>query len=282
MRLPSSKVILFNAAAVIVTSAAVFAAVRSMLVSPVAAPCSGRYLNMTAFALQRGGAMLTAADLQAGVSGRDAGVIDNVAVARLKDAPAPLAIGVTLAKGSASPRWTAGPKGGMSFPWEPRVLGSKTSACLTYHALLPADFDFHRGGVLPGLAGADVVERGDGFLARLAWRAAGRGGVVLSVNSGGKAFAGPAEREAFAFPRGRWVKLEQEIVLNTPGKDNGAMRVWVDGALAVERTDLVYRSKSEVAITGVAADVYYGLEDGRDGAPKDAKVWLSPFELRWQ
>jgi hypothetical protein len=282
MRLPSTKFVVLNAAAGVVTVAALLAVVRSIFFAPAVGPCSERYRNMTAFALERSGVLLTAADLQAGVSGRDAGVIENVAIARVKDAPAPFAMSVSLSKGSASPRWAGGAKGGMSYPWEPRSLQGRSAACLAYHVLLPADFDFHRGGVLPGLIGADGVERGDGFLARLVWRPAGRGGVAVRLSDGAASNAGTTEADAFDFPRGRWVKLEQEVVLNTPKKADGTLRVWVDGALAVERTDIAYRGKSEVALAGVAVDVHYGAADAVGAAPKDTKVWLSPFQIRWQ
>jgi hypothetical protein len=282
MRLPSAKVMVLNAAAGIVTVAALLGVVRSMFFAPAALPCDERYRNMTAFALERGGALLTAADLQAGVSGREAGVVENVAIARVKDAPAPLAMGVSLKKGSASPRWAGGTKGGMSYPWEPRSLQSRTSACLAYHVLLPADFDFHRGGVLPGLAGTEAAEGGDSFFARLVWRPAGRGGVTVRASDGASTNAGATESDAFDFPRGRWVKLEQEVVLNTPKKADGVLRLWVDGTLAVERTDIAYRRKREVTLASVAADVHYGAADSIGAAPKDTKVWISPFQVRWQ
>jgi hypothetical protein len=282
MRLPATKVILFNAGAILVTSAAVLAAARSMLFTPDAAPCSERYHSMTRFALERAGTMLTAVDLQAGLGGRDAGVIDNVSITRFKDAPAPVAMGVSLRKGSASPRRTEGPKGGMSFAWQPRALAGRSAACLAYHVLLPADFDFHRGGTLPGISGGQEGNQGDGFVAALAWRPKGGGGATLRVRHGGTARAAPAERTEFSFARGRWVKLEQEVVLNTPKAGDGILRVWVDGALAVERTDLTYRGGPEVTIAGVSADVHYGAEDARGAAPKDASVWLTPFEVRWQ
>lgn len=284
MRLPAIKFMVFNAAAGIVTLAALFAVVRSMLISPVAAPCTERYHAVTAFALERAGVVLTAAELQAGLGGRDIGVIDSIGVGRLKDGPAPVAMGVNLPKGSASPHNAAGVKGGVSFLWEPRSLQGKTGACLSYQVLLPADFDFHRGGALPGIAGAAAGEQGDRFLARLAWRPKGRGGVTVSVTSSGVARANPAEREAFEFPRGRWVKLDQEVVLNTPKTNNGILRVWVDGTLAIDRTDMTYRNEPGVTISGVSADVFYGTgpDDSQGGAPKDTKVWLSPFEIRWQ
>jgi hypothetical protein len=278
-----AKVILFNAAAVLITVAALAGVLRSLVFSPTAAPCSDRYTSSTVFALERAGVVLAAADLQSSVGGKDAGVLDNVAIARLKDGPAPIAMAVSLPKGSTSPFASAPPKGGMSFPWQPRPVQGKTAACLSYNVFLPADFQFNRGGVLPGISGADAAAPSpDGFTARMVWRRGEAGGATLRVMSGGETRSTPVDRESFAFPRGRWVKLEQEVVLNTPKQADGVLRVWVDGRLAVERTDLNYRAKPGVTVSGVAADVFYGTEDGAGAAPKDTKVSLTPFEIRWQ
>lgn len=283
MPAPSTRALVFNVAAGMVGAVALLAAMRSMLFSPAATPCSERYLNATHFALQRAGVMLTAADLQAGFGGRDAGVIDNVTIAPVDNAPAPVAMAVRLPKGSTSPRAALTAKGGMSFPWQPRSIQTKSSACLAYGLLVPADFDFHLGGVLPGLSGADPDNpQRDNFLAQLAWRPRGQGGVTSRVTSEGNTRAEPAEREGFALTPGRWVKLEQEVVLNAPKQADGILRVWIDGRLAVERTDMVYRLKPEVKISGVAAEVFYGRDDAVAAAPKDATIWVTPFELRWE
>ena len=87
--------------------------------------------------------------------------------------------------------------------------------------------------------------------------------------------------EAFEFPRGQWFKIEQEVVLNTPKQANGKLVVWIDGRMVGERSDLVFRTHASVAVTGVAADVFYGGDDAATIVPKDATVRLSPFELRW-
>jgi len=210
-------------------------------------------------------------------------VIDNITIGPVKDAPAPLAISVALVKAVGSAQGAAD-KGGATFPWEPRVLQGKTSACLSYQVLLPASFDFHRGGALPGIGGADAGEQGDKFLARLAWRPKATGGATVRVTENGTSSALPAEREGFEFPRGKWVKLEQEVVLNTPKKSDGVLRVWVDGTLAIDRADMIYRAKPDVTISGVSVDVFYGSspDDVQAASPKDAKVWLTPFEVRWQ
>jgi hypothetical protein len=236
---------------------------------------------MTAFALERGGAVLTSAELQAMSGGRDAGVIDNVSVVR-KEGPASLAMAVGLPKGSASPHRASGTKGGMSFPWEPRALSGKASACLAYHVFFPADFDFGRGGRLPGLGGAEPGEHGDGFVASLVWRPNGGGSAGVRVNKGGNSQTTIQERSDFTYPRGRWVRLEQEVVLNAPNASDGVLRVWVDGVLTVERTDATYRSKAGVTLSSVMADAHYSGGDAAGSAPKDTKLWLSPFEIRWQ
>jgi hypothetical protein len=283
MRLPGPKLIAFNAAAALIGVAAVVAAVRSVLMPAEVAPCNERYRSSTNFALERSGVVLTGADLQASLGGKDVGVLDNIIIGPLKDAPAPLAMAVSLQKASISPQgFTTEFKGGVAFPWQPRVLQGKTSACLSYHLLLPADFELHRGGALPGIVGSDGDERADGFLARLAWRSKG-GGVTLRTTENGVTRAEPAERQAFELPRGRWVKLEQEVVINTPKGSDGVLRVWVDGALVVHRTDVAYRTKAEITIAGVSVDLFRGNgpDDSQAAASNSAKVWLTPFEVRW-
>jgi hypothetical protein len=285
MRLPATKFIVFNAAAGLVGVAALVAAVRSVLMPAGVAPCTERYHSMTAFHLERGGVTLTAADLQASLGGRDVGVMDNVSVGPMKDAPAPLAMAVVLRQANATPQGLAEPKGGATFPWEPRALQGKAGACLSYHVRFPSGFDFQRGGALPGIGGADAGgDQGDKFLARLAWRPKGAGGVTVRVTENNATRAVPAERDGFEFPRGKWVKLEQEVVLNTPKKNDGILRVWVDGTLAIDRTDMSYRARPDVVVSKVSVDAFYGSgpDDPQTSAANDAKVWLSPLEVRWQ
>lgn len=280
MKRLDARVIVFNAAAVLIGVTAVVAVVRSWVFSPTAAPCSERYINSTAFALERAGVVLTAADLQSSLGGKDAGVIDNMSIARLKDGPGPIAMTVNMPKGSTSPY--DHPRGGMSFPWQPRPVQGKTVACLSYSVLLPADFQFSLGGTLPGISGAGPSPQApDGFTARLAWRQGDVGGATIRMANDGVTQSTRADQGGFELPRGRWVKLDQEVVLNTPKQADGIMRVWIDGRLAIERTDLSYRTKPDVTISGVAADVFYGTQDRPAPAPKDTKVSLTPFEMRW-
>jgi hypothetical protein len=275
-----ARVIVFNFAAVLIAVTAVAAVVRSWVFTPSAPPCSERYINSTVFALERGGVTLTAADLQSSVGGMDAGVIDNLSIAKLKDGPGPIAMAVNLPTGSSSPHGQ--PRGGISFPWQPRVVRGKSAVCLSYSVLLPADFQFSLGGTLPGIAGEGTTAQApDGFIARLAWRQGDAIGATIRVTSAGETSKDRIDDGGFGLPSGRWVKLDQEVVLNTPKQADGIVRVWVDGRLAIERTDAILRSASDVTVSGVAADVHYGTEETSAIAPKDTRVKLTPFEMRW-
>ncbi len=273
MRLPSTKVMLFNAAAIVVTVAAVLAAGRSMFTAPVTPLCTERYLKMTAFGLERAGVMLTATDLQAMSGGRDFGVIDNVSVIR-KDGATPAAMEVRLSKGAS------GRQGGMGFPWQPRALAGKTAACLTYQVFFPADFDFRRGGRLPGFGSgpADAPQSQQVLVAVPAWSASGRSGAVLHVPPGETTLI--QAQADLNFARGRWVKVDQEVVLNTPKSADGVLRVWLDGELAIERKEMNYRATDKVTLSSVVADVHFTSSSAATDKP--ANVWLSPFEVRWQ
>ena len=121
-----------------------------------------------AFPLERDGVVLTATDIQARTGGKDAGLLENLNVVRLKKGPAPVAMSVELPKGSAAPTSSVVPKGGISFAWQPRSLKDKSTVCLSYQVFLPSDFDFNLGGALPGLVG-QADQSNDRFLAR-PWR----------------------------------------------------------------------------------------------------------------
>ncbi len=267
MRVPSARVVLFNAAAVLVAVAAVVAVVRSYLVSSAATPCSARYLTSMTFPLERNGVMLTATDIQARASGGDATLTDSLEIVRLEGAPVPV-MRVNL------------PKGGMSFAWQPRSMRGQAAVCLGYRLQLPADFDFGLGGDLPGLAG-QAEHEGDRFLVQPTWAQGGALTATSRTTLGGKADTQVLDGDGSAIPRGRWVSVEQEIVLNAPDQRNGLLRVWLDGRLALEQADLAFRATADVGVAGVAADVRRNDTASARSEP-DARVLLSPFEVRWR
>jgi hypothetical protein len=171
---------------------------------------------------------------------------------------------------------------GMGFSWMPKTAGKPAAACLTYSVYLSKDFDFAKGGRLPGfVAGAGDQDVTAGSVSsRIAWRESG--GLELRAQIADwlepRRVAGD---KPYILPRGQWVALEQEIVLNTPGARDGALRIWADGALVLEKTGIVIREKAQTQVSGVLAEATLSVPAGTS-LPKDQKILLSPPELRWQ
>jgi hypothetical protein len=280
MKKPSRLAIVFNGAALLIVLASATAVLRSVFVADELALCSTRYGQGTQLSLERSpGELLTSADLQARFGGTDWGLLDNARVVEIKDNGPRPAIEVRLAKVPAE----AAPdnhRAGMGFTWTPRGVHGVSSACLTYSLLMPSDFDFAKGGRLPGLQANAQAQTTAAHVPsiRAGWREAG--GLEVSAQLAGWSDARPLanDRRDYPLPRGQWVALEQEIVLNTPGQKDGVVRVWADGALRFEKTGLALRDSADVRITGVAAEALsYGAVPSRE-----RKLWFSPLELRWQ
>jgi hypothetical protein len=71
--------------------------------------------------------------------------------------------------------------------------------------------------------------------------------------------------------RNRWYSVEQYTKLNTPGKDDGVLRAWLDGVLVFERTDLNIRESPELRIETVWFNVYHG---GTKAAQEDLSLYI--------
>ena len=284
MKLPSTNAMLFNGGAILIAGASVIFVARSLVVADDAPPCSGRYAQGTRMSLDRNGAPLAGADLQSRLGGTDWGVLDRARVVKLKSGPAPFALEFDLTGSKADDRDDSNGREGVGFHWAPRDFGQVGRACLAYQVFLPEGFEYGGGGRLPGLMGMaakDGDAGGIAFSARYAWRDTGTGDIHTHISGLPEGRALGNDRGGFAFPRGRWIALEQEVVLNQPGQKNGLLRVWVDGALRFEKSNVVIRDKAEAAITGVLSEA---VATGKDVSPnaKAQKIWLTPFELRWQ
>lgn len=282
MQMPSKLGILFNGAALLIVGASAAAVVRSTFMADDIAACSTRYEHGTQLSLARpGGELLTPVDLQARSGGADWGLLENARVVEASGASAKQAIEVrfTPAKAFTTPADT---KMGMGFTWAPRSAGKPTAACLTYSVFVPGNFDFAKGGRLPGFVTAtpDQDNAAGSVSSRIAWRESG--GLELRAQMADwpepRRLAGD---KVHILPRGQWVSLEQEIVLNAPGAKDGALRLWADGALIVEKKGLAIRDKLETRVSGVLAETTLSTLAGAP-AQKDQKLLLSPPELRWQ
>lgn len=67
----------------------------------------------------------------------------------------------------------------------------------------------------------------------------------------------------------RWYSVEQYVKMNTPGYKNGIIRVWIDGKLAFEKTDLNLSTVSGWPIEKIMVNHWYG------------GTGLAPHNLAW-
>jgi hypothetical protein len=278
---------LFNGAVALFVLGTAGLAVRHMLVTYSEPPCGERYANTMLFSWQRPtGEALTGADLQARLGGRDWGLIDNVRFVKDPHAPAPVVMEISLAKPVAR---AAGPdnRGGMGFRWLPSQIREASAACLAYSVWLPKDLNFTAGGSLPGLFGGEDAEQPAAgrpvFATRPIWREEAKADVLTATAQAPEGQSISIDPTWFRLDTGRWVHLEQEIVLNRPGARDGILRIWVDGDLKLEKSNLAFRDKAGQGFKGIIGNVHYGRADQVVAvAGKDTAIRLSPFELRWR
>jgi hypothetical protein len=292
MKMPSVKFIAINLASLLVVATATATQFRAYFNPTQVQACSARYARTVRIGLERNGSLITASDVQAVSAGADVGVIENLAIVRVKDGPTSAGLAVTINADTGHPAHLVAASGGISFPWQPRALPENLSAaCLAYNVYLPANFEFGDRGTLPGLFGVSLgkgATNGERFALPMLWADRGRPRVqaIRASTKIAEAEMSSIDQWSEALPRGRWVRIEQELVLNAPNEANGVARMWIDGTLSGTLPKLQLRLTSDYGIQGVQVDVHFGAYDevGKptgDRALKQERLQLSPFEVRW-
>jgi hypothetical protein len=169
----------------------------------------------------------------------------------------------------------------------PVVPGGSTSATLSYRVRFPVDFPFMRGGKLPGLyggkgnGGGRIPDGTDGFSFRLMWLQNGLGRVYAYLPSS-ITYGTPIFEGKFSFRAGQWHRVTEEVTMNQPGLSNGAVRLWLDGVLVGEKTDLMIRTIDNLKIDGIFFDYFFGGNDDSWAAPKPTYTDFAEFRVRWK
>jgi hypothetical protein len=204
----------------------------------------------------------------------------------VQDARFATVLRVHYPRGSIDP--ALDPVGGAQFRAHVKGL-PRTSVCFSYWLRFDPQFQFVKGGKLPGLCGGDCPSGGDqtngqsGWSVRYMWRAYGAGeayGYILPPEEYGTELG----LGTWTFGLGKWHHIEEQIVLNDPGKSNGVARVWYDRAQTGERpdyeaTNLVYRSVSTLAIDRIFFSTFFGGHDATWATPLATYVDFAQFEL---
>jgi hypothetical protein len=75
--------------------------------------------------------------------------------------------------------------------------------------------------------------------------------------------------------KNRWYCIETYVKLNTIGKHDGILRGWVDGFLAMENENMMFRTTSDLKIEEFWVNVYYGGKR----APNDMHLYIDNLVL---
>lgn len=193
---------------------------------------------------------------------------------------------VSYPSGSASPtvhREVGAPIGGANF-YARLGMRPRDSLHLRYCVRFPEGFDFVKGGKLPGLFGGTAINGGnvpdgeDGLSTRYMWRKDGDGEIYAylpaSIEHGTS-----LGRGTFRLQTGRWYSLEQGVELNVPGKNDGRIRVWVDGELVMDVGGLVFRDVEALKIEGIFFSTFFGGGDPTWATPRATHADFARFAV---
>ena len=181
-------------------------------------------------------------------------------------------------------------KGGVGwfFP-----IAKRESATLTYVVRFSPDFDWVKGGKLPGFSGGPESVTGghpangkNGFSCRLMWRADGRGeAYVYHMNQKGKYGDSIPFPKDFRYATNTDITVRMKIAMNTPDRRDGKLRVWIgsagspDEALVVTRDDMQWRSVTDFGVDKVCFETFHGGSDSTWAPTKDCWTEFSSITV---
>ena len=210
---------------------------------------------------------------------------------------------VTCLKGQPGPEL-----GGTS--WGARFGKSFDEATVEYMVRVDEDFDFKRGGKLPGFCGGSSPMGGrnttDGFSARVMWRELGMLTQYVyyldkdAAKQWGKDFIWTKAKNkqvpitsdmwkvwdtlkvhhkdrAYLTP-GVWHTIKTYVKMNTPGNYDGKIISWIDGEEVCNLT-LQFRNDTSFGIDSFKFSVFFGGNDPSWAPDKDEKIYFKDFKF---
>lgn len=176
------------------------------------------------------------------------------------------------------------------------------SMLLSYEVAFDADFNFVKGGKLPGLRGGPQPTGCDGgqaangtncFSSRLMWRTSGQGEVYAYIPDSNRLCSGdPSEflcnsdgfgtsidRGSFSFTTGAWNHVTLLVRLNNVGSDNGEVSLFFNDVNALDHTNINYRTDTDINIGGLYLSTFFGGDDSSWATPNTVNTYFRNFQL---
>ncbi|KAG8932755.1 hypothetical protein FRC01_012517 [Tulasnella sp. 417] len=209
------------------------------------------------------------------------------------------------------------PEGGFSF-YTPGPKGSNLDLdkareiSFGYSVKFSSGYDWNKGGKLPGVYGGEDEDtaatcsggRHDSgcFSCRFMFRASGAGELYLylppdlnrdnlcgddgygecrDASDNGKTYGASIGTGLFKFKAGGWTALRQVVHLNTPGKRDGWVKVYVNGDSdpVIHVKELSFRGSAKSVFYGIQSQFFHGGHESDWAAPKDQDAWFADWSL---
>lgn len=161
----------------------------------------------------------------------------------------------------------------LQYQFAKRLGSEPEEIYFRYYLRLGSDWKPENGGKLPGIAGTygragwggRKVDGTDGWSARGLFKGQKNGRTPIGfycyhADMRGK-YGDNWVWDDNGFPgldNNRWYCIEQHVRMNTPGKNDGMMRAWVDDKLVFEKSDVRMRDVDKLKIETVWINVYNG------------------------
>lgn len=169
------------------------------------------------------------------------------------------------------------------------VFESVETAFMEYKVFIPPDFDFVKGGKLPGLGGGQgntggkVPNGRDGWSVRFMFKEGGRLCVYsytpdMTGKYGEKRFLMTGDQD-FVLPRGRWVKIGLQLKMNELGKNDGTIKCFVNDDLCLNAEEIIFRTSSKLKIDHLLFSTFFGGADSSYAPSKDCYLLFKDFKV---
>uniref|UniRef100_A0A8H7Y5H8 Polysaccharide lyase 14 domain-containing protein n=1 Tax=Psilocybe cubensis TaxID=181762 RepID=A0A8H7Y5H8_PSICU len=184
--------------------------------------------------------------------------------------------------------------------WNTTDGSSFNSMMVSYEIAFESNFDWVKGGKLPGLrgglnstgcSGGNKATGVDCFSARLMWRKNGAGEVYAYIPTPNNLcsdksiicnsdFGVSIQRDNFGFVSGKWTRVTLLVQLNNPPDvANGYMALYFNDLLAVSQQNLQIRAADSVVANGFYFSTFFGGSDTSWATPVTTHTYFRNIRL---
>lgn len=178
---------------------------------------------------------------------------------------------------------------------------SQQAMLLSYEIAFDQNFDFVKGGKLPGMRGGSSTVQCDGgdpstgrncFSTRLMWRPNGAGEVYAYIPDTNDLcerkdvmcskgdFGISMNRGSFTLKSGEWQRLTMLVYMNSPTKTaNGMIALYYNDELVLNQTQLQLRSGSSVTPGGLWFSTFFGGGDDSWATPEEQHTYFRNIRI---